>query len=600
MKGQYYLNDYMLENEIKYECGMINYNNSHAGSGKSTHIFANDGLIFNTKKFIKNNSIGVANTFNPINIYGNYGYNLNKIIYVTDNTMNKDSVLNNYKDITKILDNTFFKDAKEDDFDCNIEKWVKSKGRVAIVTYAQFTKIMSKSYLRNFIYDYINLVVMDEFHNLYDYANKFDDKENDSETNYSNIIDNLYPLAKNCLLVCLSATPYYIDNGIEKLNDNIRMIYNKVLNSKDLEQIRQYEESVIEKTLYPINFIKKLCFTKTKHKVLIYVDKIETAKRYKDLLTKYGYNAEYICTEKKMNDNQIKIKKYIINNNKLPKELDILIINKAYDTGWDCKDEDVQIVIVDCYNPTTVIQARNRVRHDLKLFVFKCKNAIEWTEREYDVDETGYCSRWYDITNYYDTLRTWITVKDKKLMQPYDFEPFKFEVDEKYIGYKLTKELKNEFVNEFVKVYGRSSLDKTSFNEFKEDLEFNDYLVKTFKGKNNGTYIFRRGKEIRKDSYIEIKKEVEKVNNEELYNYLDSIIGKRLYKDDQKQLAINADVRRNGKLLKGYEAINVGLKADNIPFLISIVETDWERKLENGNKNPMYGKVYWVVTESEK
>ena len=92
---------------------------------------------------------------------------------------------------------------------------------------------------------------------------------------------------------------------------------------------------------------------------------------------------------------------------------------------------------------------------------------------------------------------------------------------------------------------------------------------------------------------------VEKVNNEDLYNYLDGIVGKRLYKEEQKQLAINADVRRNGKLLKGYEAINIGLKEDNIPFLISIVETDWERKLKNGDKNPMYGKVYWIVTESK-
>ena len=40
MKGSYYLNDYMLKYRKKYEHGMINYNNSHAGSGKSSHVFA--------------------------------------------------------------------------------------------------------------------------------------------------------------------------------------------------------------------------------------------------------------------------------------------------------------------------------------------------------------------------------------------------------------------------------------------------------------------------------------------------------------------------------------------------------------------------------
>lgn len=596
MKGNYYLNEYMLKYKKKYEYGMINYNNSHAGSGKSSHIFADDGLIFNTFNFVKEETIP---EYDSLRVNKSYGKNLDKIIYITDNIMNKDSILSSYKNITKVLDKNFFRDAKEDDIILDFENWIKSKGKVAVVTYAQFTKIMSKDYLRNFIYSYINLLIMDEFHNLFDYSDRFDDREENLETNYKNIIEHLYELSKNCLLVCLSATPYYIENSIDKMNDNIRMSYNKVLNSKDLELIYQYEENEINKTMYPVNFIKRICFKGLSGKALIYTDKIETAKKYKELLCKYKYKVEYICTQKKMNNDQQAIKKYILDNDgMLPKDLDILIINKAYDTGWNCKDEMVRTVIVDSYNPTIITQARNRVRHDVDLFIFKVKNEIEWIEEKYIVDENGYSSEVYESKNYYDTMKIWKCEKGI-LKCPYDFPPFKFSLDDKYIGFKLTPELKKEFINEYVKPYGRYSIGEETFSNFKNDLQFNGYIVKTFKGKNYGTYIFKENEEQRKDLATEIKKEVEKANNEDLYNYLDRIVGKRLYKEEQKQLAINADVRRNGKLLKGYEAINIGLKEDNIPFLISIVETDWERKLKNGDKNPMYGKVYWIVTESK-
>nr|DAY82922.1 MAG TPA: DEAD-like helicase [Caudoviricetes sp.] len=596
MKGSYYLNDYMLKYRKKYEHGMINYNNSHAGSGKSSHVFAEDGLIFNTFNFVKEETIP---KYDSVRVNKNYGKNLNKVIYITDNIMNKDSILTTYKDITKVLDKKFFKEAKEDDIIIDFENWVKTKGKIAVVTYAQFAKIMSKDYLRKFIYSYINLLVMDEFHNLFDYSDRFDDKEVNADRNYKNIIENLYELSKNCLLVCLSATPYYVEAGIDKMNDNIRMSYNKVLNSKDLEHIYQYEENEINKTMYPVSFIKKICFKGLDGKALIYTDKIETAKKYKKLLVKYGYNADYICTQRKMNEDQEAIKEYILNNDgALPEDLDILIINKAYDTGWNCKDEMVRTVIVDSYNPTIVTQARNRVRHDIDLFVFKVKREIEWIEEKYIVDEQGYSNEVHEIKSYYDTIRIWKCEKGI-LKLPYNIQPFKFTLNDKYIGFKLTSELKKEFINEYVEPYGRYSIDGETFNKFKNDLLFNGYIVKTFKGKNYGTYIFKKDQEIRKDLAVEIKKEVKKVNNEELYNYLDGLVGKRLYKEEQKQLAINADVRRNGKLLKGHEPINAGLKADNIPFVISIVETDWDRKLKDGSKNPMYGKVYWIVTEAE-
>lgn len=81
---------------------------------------------------------------------------------------------------------------------------------------------------------------------------------------------------------------------------------------------------------------------------------------------------------------------------------------------------------------------------------------------------------------------------------------------------------------------------------------------------------------------------------DELIKYLNKIVGKRLLKDEQKELAEKVDIKRNGKLMKSYDTLNAGFLEDNIDFLIKSF-TDRVKKLEDGSKNPQYNKVYWLV-----
>ena len=52
MKGKYYLTDYLLQEKIIIEKYNINLINAPAGSGKTSFIFADNGLIYDTTKFI--------------------------------------------------------------------------------------------------------------------------------------------------------------------------------------------------------------------------------------------------------------------------------------------------------------------------------------------------------------------------------------------------------------------------------------------------------------------------------------------------------------------------------------------------------------------
>lgn len=55
----------------------------------------------------------------------------------------------------------------------------------------------------------------------------------------------------------------------------------------------------------------------------------------------------------------------------MPPGIDILIVNEAYETGWNLKDKDVQTVIIHTTAPDSVIQARGRVRSDIELLYTK-------------------------------------------------------------------------------------------------------------------------------------------------------------------------------------------------------------------------------------
>ena len=170
--------------------------------------------------------------------------------------MLKDKILSKYQSKTKSFDDKSFQEAKDEDV---LKKLTANLGKIKVLTYAQFGKIMSKGYLRNAIYKYFDLIIMDEFHNLFDYAQTFDKKDK----TYTNVIENLENLSANKLLVCLTATPYYANMEIQESDEFIKNLYNMVLDEKQIEELIQYEESYITKQLYPINEVKWLCLNKS-------------------------------------------------------------------------------------------------------------------------------------------------------------------------------------------------------------------------------------------------------------------------------------------------------------------------------------------------
>ena len=160
-----------------------------------------------------------------------------------------------------------------------------------------------------------------------------------------------------------------------------------------------------------------------------------------------------------------------------------------------------------------------------------------------------------------------------------------------------------EFIAEFPRQYDYSNI------------VYDDVVAEDNKGTKriNGLMFFKCEEDLEeiltikgygKYGYCEYLKEIFGVENyrvieeqnaiDELIKYLDRIVGKRLFKDEQKELAVKVDIKRNGKLMKSYDTLNSGFIEDGIDFLIK-ADTDWNRKLEDGSKNKQYGKIYWIV-----
>lgn len=96
------------------------------------------------------------------------------------------------------------------------------------------------------------------------------------------------------------------------------------------------------------------------------------------------------------------------------------------------------------------------------------------------------------------------------------------------------------------------------------------------------------------DSYEVLDDEFEKST---ICDYLDTLVNKRLFKEEQDKLINIINLRDNrNRQQKDIKMLNVYFESNNIPYTIRNL-ADKRRKLEDGSPNPYRDKRYWVVTK---
>lgn len=262
---------------------------------------------------------------------------------------------------------------------------------VEILSYKKFGIKVKNDTLNKYINSF-DMIICDEVHNLLDYQTF----KNDGDLLASRI--KLFDRYENTKIAMFTATPYYLD----KLANEYAGVgeYFIVYDFSKYKNINRY----INKRLEYINHISQVQFQLDQYeesfkyrnmKCLIYTSNISDMKFLENMcisrqlkpISIWSTNAEQPMTEE-----QLKTREYLLETGELLEPYNILIINRATETGVNIIDKDMNLVIVNTTNITQQVQARGRVRHDVDLLVVKTNDnkkvglALEIDEKLLDVE----------------------------------------------------------------------------------------------------------------------------------------------------------------------------------------------------------------------
>ena len=249
------------------------------------------------------------------------------------------------------------------------------KGYITVMTYSKFgreIKLTGDSFISNFDY-----IICDEVHNLVDYSNKFGDE------NLERAMEYLIKQYADTKIVFFTATPQYLNymaNKYRAFGDNFEVKdytdkkYNGIINRYS-EGMIAYLQHFTDVRTYLIRYLRG--FNTMNYKCLIFSPYIKTMKSLEKICDELGLKPISIWSDNSkqiMTYEQEKVRNHLIETGELLEPYNVLIINRATETGVNIYDKDMKIMICNCENEIQQTQARGRIRHDIDLLVLKTKD----------------------------------------------------------------------------------------------------------------------------------------------------------------------------------------------------------------------------------
>lgn len=253
--------------------------------------------------------------------------------------------------------------ACQSDFDGNMNDWEKAEreNKILVSTAHYFGELVKKGLVKR----KPKVIVIDELHSVF------------AETIFADsliyTIEYLKDNYKDMVKIGLTATPQFL---LKYINDDVLSfhIIDLDLGSKykvnDINcYVRGQAKTILKQIKPKIN---------SDYKVIYYT---MSAKECYQLSTEYERSAFLISDyNETMIDgkplveimNEAGVKQYIIENECLPKDIDIIFINSACREGMNIKDNAVKAVICEAVDMITIEQILGRIRNDLEKFMVIC------------------------------------------------------------------------------------------------------------------------------------------------------------------------------------------------------------------------------------
>lgn len=277
-----------------------------------------------------------------------------------------------------LVSTTSLKESLDEEKETITTKDLKRRGRklgdeeLHVMTYAELGTLVK--FTPKFL-DTYGLVVCDEVHSLFEYYMM--EKES---VRYAFVIHFLFTPSANRSVYYFTATLDKVDTFVKK--ENINILENvETLNYLEDERILRYL-NIHEMDFSGLDELDSIIFNlrdlrEAGKKGVIFNELITDMKKTEDILKRKGYRAISIWSvnnaKHPMSKEQLSVRAHLLKTGVIPSGYDFLIINGSMREGWNLVDEAVEVVILNTYDKTNIIQARGRVRKDICLMVVRSR-----------------------------------------------------------------------------------------------------------------------------------------------------------------------------------------------------------------------------------
>ncbi|MGG4508232.1 helicase-related protein [Heyndrickxia sporothermodurans] len=302
-------------------------------------------------------------------------------------------------------------------------------------------------------------------------------------------------------------------------------------------------------------------------KIIIFID---SAKKAYNLYRKYKEYCLFNCSKHNKDFYQYVNEEKIIDMLKNERfEENILITTTCLDTGVNIRDEELQYIFCDVKDIRTLIQCIGRKR------IINNKDTIELYIKTINNKQLGgmisELSKRREMAKFLRENHTRAYIEK----YPRDYDKYCIVYADVVKGEKDLANLKINYL-----LYIKYLVDVSTYQSMvKMDFGYCKFLAKIF-----GYYDPYDGYQ-----YVVLDEKYEK---ETLEQYLDSIVGDKLFKDEQKELKEMFD--KNGLKARtlGINTINGYLKDINSPY---IIETGKRKSYRDENGKIKKEKSHWIV-----
>lgn len=240
-----------------------------------------------------------------------------------------------------------------------------------LMSYAEFGyKVMwNDKFLNDFV-----VIQCDEIHSLFEYYSY------KKAHNLGAAIKVLFNVHEGKKIFYYTATTAKIDDFIDSENKDLYEHINIIDYYNDPDIIKY--ENVVEKEFTSIYELEDDVMTlsglrATDRKGVFFNERISSMENIKRLLSRQGLRPIEIWSTSNdkhpMTEEQLYVRNYLLENERIPEGYDFIIINGAMREGWDLKDERVFIMILNTLDETDKEQARGRYRGDLPVLITRVK-----------------------------------------------------------------------------------------------------------------------------------------------------------------------------------------------------------------------------------